>query len=298
MDDALKRFGEIKKLKDPLFIGSLSGFTDSTGAATTAVDHLIDVWNAQLIAEIDSEHFFDFTVQRPRVGFENGNRVINWPENKFYIASPEGAERDFILLSGVEPHLRWRQFSSLIVNFIEELGSSMSITLGAQPSGVPHTRPMPLSLSASDTSFETLFGLKSPSSRYQGQTGIVAVLNLALRAKGWLNASLWAMVPHYINAGPNPNVAITLIELIDRSFGTSTDIISLREDAEKFEEQILSVLSASDEAGDYVRHLEQQFDSNRPPLPSPDDRAKIELPDAQDLLGDLEKFLKDQRETD
>lgn len=298
MDNPLKRLEEIKKLENPLFIGSLSGFTDSTGAATTAVDHLIDAWDARLIAEIDSEHFFDFTVQRPRVDFEDGNRVINWPENKFYIARPEGAERDFILLSGVEPHLKWKQFSSLIVDFVEELGSSMSVTLGAQPSGVPHTRPMPLSLSASDPSFETLFGLKSPSSRYQGQTGIVAVLNLALRAKGWLNASLWAMVPHYINAGPNPNVAITLIELIDHSFGTNTDITSLREESERFEEQILSVLSASEEAGDYVRHLEQQFDNNRPPLPAPSESTTIELPDAQDLLGDLEQFLKDQRETD
>ena len=298
MHEALRELSEIRPLDDPVLIGALSGFTDGSGAALAAVDHLVDAWGAEPLAEIDPETFFDFTVQRPRVSLVDGEREINWPENRFYVARPEGASRDFLLLSGVEPHLRWRQFTAIIAEVAEAVGSTMSITLGAQPAGVPHTRPVPVSLSASDPSFEELFGLKAPGSRYQGQTGIVGVLNLGLRARGWKNASLWAMVPHYITAGPNPNVAISLIEMLDRSFGPSTDIGSLREEAEQFEDQVRSVLADSDEAAAYVRQLEEQFDTNQPPLPAPQDARPQELPSAEDLLTDLERFLKDQRQDD
>lgn len=295
--DALRQVTEIKKLDDPVFIAALSGFTDSAGAALTAVDHLAEVWDAEPLAEIEPETFFDFTVQRPRVTLVDGEREIDWPENRFYVARPAGATRDFLLLSGIEPHLRWRQFTGLIADVAEAVGSTTSITLGAQPAGVPHTRPVPVSLSASDPSFEELFGLKAPTSRYQGQTGIVGVLNLALRSRGWLNASLWAMVPHYITAGPNPNVAVSLIEMLDRAFGTTTDLTSLREESEQFEDQVRSVLADSDEAAGYVRQLEEQFDTNQPPLPAPQE-ARPDLPSAEDLLTDLERFLKDQRQDD
>jgi predicted ATP-grasp superfamily ATP-dependent carboligase len=298
MHEALRPLGDIRPLDNPVLLASLRGFTDMTGAAVTTIDHLAEEWNAEPLAEIDAEPFFDFTVQRPRVGLVDGERVVTWPENRFYVARPDGADRDFILLAGVEPHLRWREFTALITDFVGELGCTTSITLGAQPSGVPHTRPLPVSLSASDPSFEELFDLKAPGSRYQGQTGVIAVLNLALRARGWQNASLWAMIPHYISTGPNPNVAISLIELIDRSFGTTTDIASLRKEAEQFEDQIRSVLSDSEEAATYVRQLEEQFDSNQPPLPTPSEQRSEELPDAEDLLGDLEQFLKDQRQDD
>lgn len=298
MHESLRQLGEIRKLDDPVMIGALSGFTDGTGAALTAVDHLVDAWGAEPLVEIDPEGFFDFTVQRPRVSLVDGEREIDWPENRFYVARPPGATRDFLLLSGIEPHLRWRQFTSVIAEVAEAVGSTTSITLGAQPSGVPHTRPVPVSLSASDTSFEDLFGLKAPASRYQGQTGIVGVLNLALRSRGWKNASLWAMVPHYITAGPNPNVAISLIDLLDRGFGVTTDVTSLREEAEQFEDQVRSVLADSDEAAAYVRQLEEQFDTNQPPLPAPQDARPEELPAAEDLLTDLERFLKDQRQDD
>ena len=298
MHEALRQLNEIRPLDDPVLVGALSGFTDSSGAALAAVDYLIEAWNAEPLAEIDPEQFFDFTVQRPRVELVDGERKIDWPTNRFYVARPDGATRDFVLLSGVEPHLRWRQFTGIIASVAEAVGSTMSITLGAQPAGVPHTRPVPVSLSASEASFEKLFNLKAPESRYQGQTGIVGVLNLGLRARGWKNASLWAMVPHYSTVGPNPNVAISLIEIINQSFGTSTDIQALREDAERFDEQVRAVLADSDEATTYIQQLEEQFDAQQPPLPAPRDPQQQELPSAEDLLTDLERFLKDQRQSD
>ncbi|MDA1010705.1 MAG: PAC2 family protein [Chloroflexi bacterium] len=297
MHEALKEFGDLRPLRDPVLIAAFAGFTDGVGSASATIDTLVEEWDAEPLVELDAERFFDFTVQRPRSRTEDGQRVLEWPENRIYVASPPGAERDFLLLPGVEPHLRWRTFCSAIEEVLRTTGSTMSVTLGAQPSAVPHTRPLPVNLSSSHPEFEERFGLRAPSSRYQGQTGIVGVLNVHLRSLQWRNASLWGMAPHYLTVGPNPNIAIQLITLIDRAFGTSTSLESLREEIDEFEEQVEQVLEESSDARTYVRQLEEQFDANQPSLPSPQaDPEATELPSAPELLDDLERFLRDQRQ--
>jgi proteasome assembly chaperone (PAC2) family protein len=293
MHEALRALDEIRPLRDPVLIAAFTGFTDGPGAATHAVRTLTREWVATPFAEIDPERFFDFTVQRPRVRLQDGERVMDWPENRFYLASPDGADRDFLLFTGVEPHLRWRTFCEAVEDLLRETGSTMSITLGAQPAAVPHTRPMPVNLSASHSEFEDMFGLKAPVSRYQGQTGIVGVLNLHLRALGWRNASLWAMSPHYLTVGPNPHAGEGFIRLLDRAFGTSTSLQTLQEEAQQFDEQVAQVVAEAEEAQAYVRQLEEQYDANRPALPP--GAPQGELPDAPELLDDLERFLREQR---
>jgi proteasome assembly chaperone (PAC2) family protein len=297
MHDALRALGDVRPLRDPVLLAAFTGFTDGPGAAAQAVRTLVTAWDAQPLAEVDPERFYDFTVHRPRTRLVDGERVVDWPENKFWVASPKGSERDFILFAGVEPHLRWRTFCAAFEDLLRETGSTMSITLGAQPSAVPHTRPLPVTLSASHPEFEEIFGLKAPASRYQGQTGIVGVLNVHLRSLGWQNASLWAMSPHYLTVGPNPHIGIQLLNLVDHGFGTSTPVEELQQEAETFDEQVQQVLDDSDEAKAYVLQLEEQYDSNRPALPAPPPEDR-ELPPTPQLLDDLERFLREQRNDD
>jgi predicted ATP-grasp superfamily ATP-dependent carboligase len=295
MHDAIRPLRELQPLRDPVFLAAVRGFADGAGAAAHAVRYLVDQWGAEPVADIDSEPFFDFTVQRPHVRVEDDERVIDWPENRFYVASPPGSERDFVLFTGTEPHLRWRTFTRAVQSVLEEVGSQVSITMGAQPSSVPHTRPSPVVLSASHPEFETLFGLQAPGSRYQGQTGIVGVLNLHLRSLGWRNASLWVMAPHYISIGPNPHVAISLVRLFNRAFDTATPVESLSDEARDFDQQVEEVLAESGDAAAYVRQLEEQYDSNRPALPPGTESAEDnELPPSGELISDLERFLRDQ----
>jgi predicted ATP-grasp superfamily ATP-dependent carboligase len=293
MHEALRTLEPLTKLRSPVFLAAFSGFTDASGAASQAIDHLIETWDARPVAEIDPQGFYDFTVQRPRVRLENGERIVDWPENRFYVAQSAQADRDFVLFRGVEPHLKWQTFSGIIEEVLREVGCETSDTVGAQPGGVPHTRPLPVTLSASHSEFEKLFGLEAPSSRYQGQTGIVGVLNLHLRAIGWKNASLWALTPHYLTIGPNPNVGIAVIRLVDSAFGTSTSLAGLEEAAREFEDQVQQVLEESSEASAYVRQLEEQYDANRPALPTVEEQ---ELPATEDILSDLEQFLRRQRD--
>lgn len=297
MHEAIQPQGDLPLLRDPVLLAAFTGFTDAHGGAVAAVKYLAEQWEARPLATIDPERFYDFTVQRPRVRMQDGERVMDWPENAFSVASPPGAERDFLLFTGIEPHLRWKTFVAAMEDLLRALDCTTSITLAAQPAAVPHTRPLPITLSASHPEFERTFDLKAPASRYQGPTGIVGVLNLHLRALGWKNASLWAMTPHYLTVGPNPNAAASLVDRIDHAFGTTTSRAGLEEQSAIFEEQVREVLEESADAGAYVQQLEEQYDTERPGRSgaSRADDAADELPAPEDLLDDLERFLRDQQ---
>ena len=291
MHEQLRLLGEITPLRDPVFLCGFVGWTDAHGAAAGTVEYLAEQWDARPLAEIVPEPYYDFTVQRPRSRNEGMTRVLDWPANRFMVASPEGADRDFLLLSGIEPHLRWRSFLDAVVEMLEYTRSTTSVTLGAQPGAVPHTRRAPVTLSASDSDFEAQFGLKIPTSRYEGPTGLMSVLNLRLRALEWRNASLWALVPHYLSVGPNPHALAALVRTIDRGFGTHTPLGPIEARIEEFETQLRGALDPSSEAAAYVRTLEEQYDLAR----GDDAQSAGELPAAEDILGDLERYLREQR---
>jgi len=294
MHEALRPLDEVRKLRDPVLLAAFAGWNDNGGSATAALYYLLDQWDAKPLVEIDPEPFYDFTVQRPRVRLEDGERVVDWPRNRFHVATPPGSDRDFVLLAGTEPHLRWRSFTEAIADVMGQVGSTTSITLGAQPAGVPHTRPLPVTLSASHTDFEETFGLKAPASRYQGPTGIVGVINLHHRSLEWRNASLWAMSPHYLTLGPNPNVAISLVKTLDYGFHTATPLGLLMDQATEFEAQVRSALDQSPDAAGYVRQLEEQYDTNRPPqIEESRPTTKGELPATDEILDDIEQFFRE-----
>jgi hypothetical protein len=299
MHEALRLTAELKPLQRPVLIAAFSGWNDNGGAAIHAIEYLIEQWGATALGTIDPEPFYDFTVQRPRVHLEGDERVLDWPENRLLVARPQGADRDFILMQGVEPHLRWRTFIEIVADVMRATECTTSVTLGAQPAGVPHTRPLPLNLSASHPDFEELFGLKSPASRYQGPTGVVGVMNLHHRSLGWRNASLWALIPHYLTVGPNPNAAISLTRALDAAYGSRTPIAPLETQAEEFARQVRGAMAQSPDADAYVRQLEEQYDSNRPPVPRALQPPRAEeLPATEDILSDLENFLRESRGTD
>ena len=192
--------------------------------------------------------------------------------------------------------MRWRQFTDAMIEVMQAAGVTTSITLGAQPSGVPHTRPLPVTLSASDDAFEEQFGLRIPTSRYEGPTGILSVLNVRLRALGWRNASLWALQPHYLNVGPNPQAMLSLVRAVDRGFGITTPREALTARIAEFDTQVQEALDPSSDAATYVRSLEEQYDANPPSIndEGPSDRF-APLPPSDEILGDLERFLREQR---
>src|SRR6266545_8125845 len=170
-------------LEHPIMIAAFRGWNDGGQGASLAAGYLAKLWKAERFAEIEPENFFDFQATRPHVSLEEGvTRRIDWPATVFYHGRPSGLDRDAVVLLGIEPNLRWRTFTELLVGFAKELGTELVVTLGALLADVPHTRPCPVTGSATDQELVERLGLSA--SRYEGPTGIVGVLHDACRQAG------------------------------------------------------------------------------------------------------------------
>ncbi|MDQ2910129.1 MAG: PAC2 family protein [Actinomycetota bacterium] len=274
------------ELERPVLIAAFRGWNDGAQAASLAAGYLAKTWEAEQFAEIDPEDFFDFQATRPHVSLEDGlTRRIEWPETGFYHARPEGLDRDVVLLLGIEPNLRWRTFTELVVGLASELGVELMITLGALLADVPHTRPAPVTGSATDSELVERLGLSA--SRYEGPTGIVGVLHDACRQAEIPSASLWAAVPHYVSLTPSPRAAVALCERLGTLIGVDIDVDELEEAAQSYEEQVSEAVASDEETASYVEELERRSDTIE---------ESTDLPSGDALAAELTRFLREREE--
>ena len=268
-----------------MLVAAFRGWNDGGQGASLAASYLAKVWDARRFAEIDPEGFFDFQATRPHVRLEEGlTRRIDWPETAFFHARPHRLDRDAVLLMGVEPNLRWRTFSGLIVDFAQELGVELVVTLGALLADVPHTRPTPVTGSATDPDLIERLGLQA--SRYEGPTGIVGVLHDACKGAGIPSASLWAAVPHYVSLAPSPKAAAALCGRLATLLGADIDTTELDDAADAYVRQVSEAIAADEETAAYVEDLERRAD----------EIDESELPSGESLAAELSRFLREREE--
>jgi len=276
------------ELRSPVLVAAFRGWNDGGQAASLAAGYLAKLWNAQEFAEIDPEGFFDFQVTRPNVSLVDGvTRKVDWPETAFRHASLPAIERDAVLLTGNEPNVRWKTFTSLVVELIRELDIELVVTLGSLLADVPHTRPAPVTGSASDAELVERLGLET--SRYEGPTGIVGVLHDACRTGGIASASLWAAVPHYVSLAPSPRAAQALCDRLSTLLDVDIDTEELRQAGEAYAEQVSAAVATDEETQAYVEELEQRTDE------MPDE---IQIPSGDALAAELTRFLRDRERGD
>jgi proteasome assembly chaperone (PAC2) family protein len=276
------------ELQRPVLVAAFRGWNDGGQGATLACGYLGRQWGAEKFADIDPEGFVDFQATRPHVSLDEGlTRRIEWPENAFYHASMPGADRDAVLLLGVEPNFRWRAFSEVIVELARDLDVSLVVTLGALLADVPHTRPAPVTGSASDPSLVEQLGLQQ--SRYEGPTGIVGVLHDTCRRAGLASASLWAAVPHYVSLAPSPRAARALVERLGTLLEVEIDTAELVEAEEAYAAQVSEAVSSDAETAAYVEELERRSDTVEPePI------SEENLPSGDSLAAELTRFLRER----
>ncbi len=188
-------FEDVPELTEPVLIAAFEGWNDAGEAATSAVRHLAEEWDAEVVAAFDPEEYYDFQVNRPRVVIDEGRRMLSWPTTRILVATETGFERDVVLVQGIEPSMRWRAFSLELVELAQRLGVTTVLTIGALLADVPHTRPIPVSATADDEAAIHRFDVEA--SRYEGPTGIVGVLSTTATDSGIPTVSAWAAVPHY-----------------------------------------------------------------------------------------------------
>ncbi len=271
-------------LRDPALICAFKGWNDAADAASSAIQFVGAALHAQRFASIDPEEFYDFQSTRPRVKLVDGQaREIVWPAVELYEAHVPRADRDLILLAGTEPSFRWRTFCKLVVELAEALGTQLVVTLGALLADVPHTRPVSVTGLSSDPALVARLGL-APSS-YEGPTGIVGILHAACQQAGLPSASLWAAVPHYIAATPNPKAALALVRKLEGLVGIAVDGSELESAAADYERQVNVAVQSDPDVQAFVERLEQASIEEAGDEPT-------SLPSGETIARDLQRFLQ------
>jgi predicted ATP-grasp superfamily ATP-dependent carboligase len=262
-----------------ILVCAFAGWNDGGEAATTALRYVAGKWSAEPFATIDPEEFLDFQVNRPTVMLEDGeSRRLTWPTCEFSSASPRG--RDLVLLLAVEPNVRWRAFTSAILDVAREVQVSSILTLGAFLADVPHTRPAPVTAASSDPRLAGRFDILP--STYEGPTGIVGVLHDAANAAGIPSVSLWAAAPHYLPSGTNPRVALGLLRALESIVGVEIDTDDIETAVAIWERQVREAIEDDPALVSYVAQLEEAA------------TATGDIPSGDQLAAEFERYLRER----
>jgi proteasome assembly chaperone (PAC2) family protein len=282
-----------QRLRRPVLITAFSGWNDAAESATTAARYLGTTFHAEKFAEIDPEDFYHFGLSRPYVRFKTGSeteREIVWPATEFSIAQPPELARDIIIGVAIEPHLRWKTYCAAVLDLARRCEVTLVLTLGALLAEVPHTRPVRLSGTSSDPELSARLGLRS--TRYEGPTGIVGVLNTICREQGMPHASLWANVPHYISGIENPRATLALVRRVLTLLQGTADVSDLEEAVRQFDANLSEIVSQNEKIAGYVKKLESRDAEEDAPAPA---TPQSDLPPASELVAEIEQFLRQQR---
>ena len=210
-------------------------------------------------------------------------RRIEWQTTRLSVAQIPGTERHVVLVNGIEPNLRWRSFCAELLGYVERLGVTKVITLGALLTDTPHTRPTPVS----GTSYDAVSAseLRVEPTSYQGPTGIVGVFQNACVEAGIPAISFWASVPHYVSQARVPKAAVALLHRIEEVLDVEVPLGALPEQAEEWERTVSEMAEADDEVREYVRQLEEQAEASA----DDDDLSKAS---GDEIAADFERYLR------
>lgn len=268
------------ELRAPIVLAAFEGWNDAAEAASGALAHLHEVWDAQPLVAIDPEEYHDFQVTRPQVTLEaDGRRRITWPATRLSWARPPGSDRDVVLVRGIEPSMRWRRYTDEVLGHLTRHRASTLITLGALLADVPHTRPIPVTTTSDDP--ELLERLALQKSTYEGPTGIVGVLQDVATRRGLPALSLWAAVPHYVGQPPSPKAVLALLSRVEELVQLTLPLGDLVEESQAWEHGVDELAGEDEEIAEYVRQLEEAKDT-------------AELPEAsgEAIAREFERYLR------
>ena len=275
--------GAPPQLRDPIMVCAFRGWNDAAGSATSALTTLADSLPVEQIATIDPEQFFDFQANRPTIQVVDGTyREIEWPDTEIYVATPESAPRDLVIVIGTEPNLLWRTYSETLLEVAEELDVVTVAVVGALIAEVAHTLPVPVTGLASDP--EMVSRLELERANYEGPTGIVGVIHELCRRRDIPSVSLWAAIPHYVAAVPSPKAALALTALLEGVTGVAADTSGLEQEAIDYDEQIDRAVAADSDVEELVTRIEEQQRSRV--------EASLDVPSGDAIAREFQRFLR------
>ncbi|MFH5822724.1 PAC2 family protein [Georgenia sp. AZ-5] len=263
-----------------LLLAAFEGWNDAGGAATQALDLIAEAWDAEVVHELDPQDYHDFQVNRPHVGVdEDGRRTLTWPSTTISVTRTPISGRTLVLVQGVEPSFRWRDYCDEILDVAEGLGVGTVVGIGALLADVPHSRPIPVQTTSNDPQVQALLGVEG--SDYEGPSGIVGVLVHTASERRLHTLSVWAAVPHYVAQPPSPKATLALLLRLEELVGEPLPVGDLPDDARAWQAGVDELAGQDPDVAEYIQQLEEAKDT-------------AELPEAsgEAIAREFERYLR------
>jgi hypothetical protein len=278
-----------------VLVQALDGFIDAGGARKLASQHLLDTLEHRVIVRFDHDQLFDYRARRPTMVFAKDHwESYDAPELAIHLVSDAGGA-PFLLLSGPEPDVQWERFTAAVIQLCHTLGVRRSIGLNAIPMGLPHTRPV--GVIAHGVPRELVAGYEPWIETVQVPGSAGHLIEHRLAEAGFEAMGFAVHVPHYVSQAAYPAAAAQLLREVAKNGDLSIPVEPLDEAALRTREALDEQIAGAPEVAEVVHQLEQQYDA----FVSGRGRSLIaesDLPTADELGAELERFLAEQQRPD
>jgi hypothetical protein len=264
-------------LDGPVLVVALDGWVDAGSAATLAAAQLAE--DGEVVATFDPDAIYDYRSRRPTLRIVDGRLTeIDWPELTVRARRIDG--RDLLVMTGQEPDDRWRALCASVVELARALEVREWISLGAIPAAVPHTRPVPLMGTESEPGRLRGGAVPGPAGVLRVPSAALSALEMAVGEAGIPAVGLFAQIPHYVS-GPYAPAAVELLRGLGRHLDAQLPLGFLPEEARQLGARLDTAAAGDETTRAYITRLEGMSDESR-------------LPSGDDLIADIERFLRDR----
>ena len=276
----------------PVLVQALDGFIDAGGAKRLAREHLLSAYESQVVATFDVDQLLDYRARRPAMLFvEDHWESYDDPQLAVHLVH-DAVGTPFLLLAGPEPDVQWERFVEAVRMIVDRLDVRLTVGLNAIPMGVPHTRPT--GVIAHGSRKELVAGYEPWVNAVQVPGTAGHLIEHRLGQAGYDAMGFAVHVPHYVAQAEYPAAAAALLAEVSKASGLALPLETLLEAAETTRTAIDEQVAGAPEVATVVQALEHQYDAF---IAGRDSSLRLEhadLPTADELGAELERFLAEQ----
>ncbi|TQL47911.1 PAC2 family protein [Homoserinimonas aerilata] len=277
-------------------VAALTGFADAGSAVSQFTAHLLDTLEHTVVATFDNDQLLDYRARRPTIYFDQDHLADYEPARLSLALVTDEIGQQFLLFSGYEPDFQWERFTAAMLGLIDHFEVASTTWLHSIPMPVPHTRPLGVTVSGNRNDLIEARSVWKPHTTVPANA--LHLLEYRLQQTDHPAVGFVLLIPHYLADTEFPDAAIAALENISSSTGLIFPSDSLRGEGREFRAKIDAQVAENHELARLVGALEERHDAYmegnaiRSPLMDEDG----ELPTADEIAAELEKFLAIRRD--
>ncbi|MET1043155.1 MAG: PAC2 family protein [Microbacteriaceae bacterium] len=277
-------------------VAGLTGFADAGSAVTQFSEYLLDTLDHEIVASFDVDALLDYRSRRPSIFFDQDHLSDYRPARlRLYLMKDELGS-SFLLLTGFEPDFQWERFTAAVLQLIDRYQVKTTTWVHSIPMPVPHTRPIGVTVSGNRMELIDSLSVWKPQTLVPANA--MHLIEHRLQGLDHPIAGFVLLVPHYLADTEYPLAALAALDSIGAATGLIFPTDRLREEGREFVGKIDEQVEGNPELARLVHTLEVRHDSYMEdnPMRSPLTDEDGELPTADAIAAELEKFLAGRRD--